>query len=166
MNRPATPLSRRPTPPVKANTVGRKRRRKSPRGTSASATGVVRVVVDPGQACGIEVAAGACDSDISQAGFGPVDGSWNRASRLVQNVGFGRWGEIGCDPYMGPFPAFGFVDGGHRDLGCGFWGELLDGLEDGVGSVLVHEVGEGLQTAGSGVVFGVFAQSGPAGEQQ
>ncbi|WP_443046906.1 hypothetical protein [Streptomyces sp. HB2AG] len=51
------------------------------------------------------------------------------------------------------------------DLGRVFGNELVDGLKDGLGAVLVDEVGERLQIASGGVVLGKVAQCRPGGEQ-
>lgn len=47
----------------------------------------------------------------------------------------------------------------------GFVGELVDGIQDGVGAVAVDEVDEGLEVASGGVVGGVVLQFAPGGEQ-
>lgn len=109
------------------------------------------MVVDPGKAAQVEAVAGSGDSDVGEAGFCSVDGPGERVALFVLAVFVvGGRKEVLGDAYAGPFAAFGLVGGGDGDVGLVFGGELVDGVEDGVGAVLVDEVGQGARSRPEG----------------
>jgi hypothetical protein len=110
--------------------------------------------------------AGAGNGDVGETGFAVVDRAGDQLAADVLLVGvFGRC-EVGGDPDVLPFTAFGAVGGGDGDVGVRLGGELVDGGEDYVRGVLVDEFDEGLLIAARGVVFGVVLQFASGCEEE
>lgn len=124
------------------------------------------MVMDPRQAAQVKLVAGVGDSNVGEPRFCFLNRARDGPPVVVFLVGVARRGEVIGDLDARPFAALGFMGGGHRDLGVVLVLEAVDSVEDGVGSVGVDEVHEGLEVSSCRIVGRVVLEVAPGRKEE